>query len=73
MSDPLDGVTWVDVRVLVHLYNWAIDSIQTLNMQDKESRQLVDAGLVEILDEETRAKLPPRPAALSGGGCGCGS
>lgn len=72
MSDPLEGVTWVDVRVLVHLYDWAIDSIQSLNMQDKESRSLVDAGLVEILDEETAAKLPPRPAAISTNGCGCG-
>jgi len=68
-----DDLTWVDVVATAHVYDWKIGEVRSVNVQDSETRLLIDAGLLLIVHEAMRALMPP-PARTppSGAGCGCG-
>jgi hypothetical protein len=54
------------------VWDWKVNERRLANVQDSETRQLIEAGLLVIVDEETRKPLPPPAPASSKGGCGCG-
>lgn len=65
MTKPLAAVEWVDVRSTVHVWDWVPNEERPANLKDPETRALVDAGMLIVLDDEIRAQLPP-PRRIDG-------
>lgn len=78
MSNPeptqpqsIEEVQWTELQATAHVLDWELNERRQGNLQDPETRALVNAGLLVIVDEETRNLLPP-PTTVNKRGCGCG-
>lgn len=67
-----DEPEWIEVQVTAHIYDWQPNERRQVNIKDTETQGLVNAGLLVIVDEETRKSLPAPKTTTSPGGCGCG-
>lgn len=76
MTKKLDELTWVPAKVKTHIFSMKPDEVHSVNLKDPETRALIAAGHLEVLDEEAAALLPPpTPATMmtpAPGGCNCG-
>lgn len=70
MTDTPIGV--VEMQATAHVMDWEINERRMADYNDPNVASLVGAGLLVIVDEETRAKLP-KPATVGGRGCNCGN
>ncbi len=69
----IDELEWVEAQATAHIFDWQLNEVRLVNLQDPETRGLVSAGLLVIVDEDTRKLLPPpRTVAPGTSGCGCG-
>lgn len=65
---------WLDARATAHIYDWVPNQIRPVNVKNPETKDLLTAGLLVLVDDEMRAQYPQPPAApLKTKGCNCGS
>lgn len=63
----------VEVQAMAVIFDWQLHERRIVDANDPEWRALINYGLVQVVDEETRKTLPPPPQQTGKGGCGCGS
>lgn len=74
MTETIADLQWIEAQSTAQIYDWKVNEIRQVNVQDSETMALIQVGLLRVVDETTRALFPP-PAMNqngSGKGCGCG-
>jgi hypothetical protein len=64
-AKSLEDIEWVEAQSTVHIFGMVPNEIRMVNLKDPETRALIDAGMLVVLDDETRALLPP-PRRIDG-------